>query len=221
MQFPKPFGEAKDDGLHNPLTSKDGPKVMNTTQPSARAHYEEWMENLDRGEDIWLSSPRTEDWYTGKPPIPGVCPGVSADGQLHSLPMPNLHSVTRKAAQEYFDNTWTMTEVLFAGFKGDEPFYRPPPHGLRHPQIFYYGHGPCLYINKLRVAGVLDAPVNPYFESIYEVGVDEMLWDDMHKNDMIWPTVAETKEYRQQVYNKVSEIIATILCWMMPTELSL
>jgi 5-histidylcysteine sulfoxide synthase/putative 4-mercaptohistidine N1-methyltranferase len=210
-----PFaGEAKlDDDLLKPLSSKEGPKTIDMKQPTEtapkRAHYEEWMENLNRGEDTWLSSARTKDWYTGKPPIHGICPGVSADGQLHSLPMPNLHSVTRKAAQEYFDNTWTMTEVLFAGFKGDEPFYRPPPHGLRHPQIFYYGHGPCLYINKLRVAGVLDVPVNPYFESIYEVGVDEMLWDDMHKNDMIWPTVAETKEYRQQVYKKVSEIIAT------------
>ena len=69
--------------------------------------------------------------------------------------------------------------MLFAGLKGDEPFYRPPVHGLRHPQIFYYGHTPCLYINKLRVAGVLANPVNPYFESIFEVGVDEMLWDDM------------------------------------------
>jgi len=69
--------------------------------------------------------------------------------------------------------------MLFAGLKGDEPFYRPPVHGLRHPQIFYYGHTPCLYINKLRVAGVLADPVNPYFESIFEVGVDEMLWDDM------------------------------------------
>lgn len=63
--------------------------------------------------------------------------------------------------------------------------YSPPVHGLRHPQIFYYGHTACLYVNKLRVAGVLDRPVNAYFESIFEVGVDEMLWDDMHKNDMV------------------------------------
>jgi hypothetical protein len=52
----------------------------------------------------------------------------------------------------------------------------PPVHGLRHPQIFYYGHTPCLYISKLRVSGVLKKPVNPYFESVFEVGVDEMLW---------------------------------------------
>ncbi len=85
--------------------------------------------------------------------------------------------------------------------------FSPPPHGLRHPQIFYYGHTACLYINKLRVSGVLDKTVNAYFESIFEVGVDEMLWDDMHKNDMLWPTVREVHEYRQQVYEVVLDTI--------------
>jgi hypothetical protein len=55
----------------------------------------------------------------------------------------------------------------------------------------------------------LDRPVNPYFESIFEVGVDEMLWDDMHKNDMLWPTVSQVHEYRQQVYETVVETIMT------------
>lgn len=83
----------------------------------------------------------------------------------------------------------------------------PPVHGLRHPQIFYYGHTACLYINKLRISGVLQKPVNTYFESIFEVGVDEMSWDDMHKNDMLWPTVKEVHEYRQQVYRTVVDAI--------------
>jgi len=174
----------------------------------SRSHFEDWMVNL-RGEDRWLAKDRDLDWYTGKPPLRGQCPGVDDDGCIRSLPMPNLGSITRKGAQEYFDNSWTLVETLFAGFKGEEPFYRPPVHGLRHPQIFYYGHTPCLYVNKLRVAGILDGPVNEYFESIFEVGVDEMLWDDMHKNDMVWPTVAEVQQYRKQVYKTVSDIIAT------------
>ena len=110
--------------------------------------------------------------------------GVDEKGTLRSLPLPNLSNVTRQGTKDYFDNSWTLFEMLFAGLKGDEPFYRPPVHGLRHPQIFYYGHTPCLYINKLRVAGVLADPVNPYFESIFEVGVDEMLWDDMVSFDI-------------------------------------
>lgn len=174
-----------------------------------RSNFEEWMVNL-RGEDAWLNSDRNLEWFTGKAPLPGICPGVSpVDGGIRSLPMPNLNKVTREETQAYFDNSWTLMEVLFAGFKGEEPFYRPPVHGLRHPQIFYYGHTPCLYVNKLLVAGVLKEPVDPYFESIFEVGVDEMLWDDMHKNDMVWPTVAQVQEYRRKVYRVVSEVIAT------------
>lgn len=126
---------------------------------------------------------------------------------IRSLPLPNLSAVTRSNAMEYFDNSWTLFETLFAGLKGEEGFYRPPPHGLRHPQIFYYGHTACLYVNKLRVAGVLSKPVNPYFESIFEVGVDEMLWDDMHKNEMLWPQVSEVHGYRNQVYNTVKDVI--------------
>jgi len=178
---------------------------------SKLGHHEDWMVNL-RGEH-WLASERTMDWYTGKAPLPMRCPGVNPQtGKIQSLPMPNLGKVTRKAAQDYFDNSWTITETLFAGFKGEEPFYRPPVHGLRHPQIFYYGHTPCLYVNKLRVAGVLDGPVNEYFESIFEVGVDEMLWDDMHKNDMVWPKVSEVHAYRKAVYEVVSNVIATHPC---------
>lgn len=70
-------------------------------------------------------------------------------------------------------------------------FYRPPYHNLRHPLIFYYGHPAVLYVNKLRVAGILNEPVNAYFENIFETGVDEMSWDDLSKNDMLWPPVRE------------------------------
>jgi hypothetical protein len=51
--------------------------------------------------------------------------------------------------------------------------------------------------------------VNAYFESIFEIGVDEMLWDDMHKNDMLWPTVSEVHECRKQVYEPVANAIMT------------
>ena len=170
--------------------------------------YEEaWMINLGRDKNNeWLSTQRDADeWFTGVKP--SLCPGCDRYGTIRSLPLPKLDAVTRQAAKDYFDNSWTLYETLFAGLKGEEGFYRPPPHGLRHPQIFYYGHTACLYINKLRVSGVLPKPVNAYFESIFEVGVDEMLWDDMHKNDMLWPTVKEVHEYRKQVYDVVVDAI--------------
>jgi hypothetical protein len=33
---------------------------------------------------------------------------------------------------------------------GEEPFYRPPYHELRHPLIFYYGHPAVFYVNKVK-----------------------------------------------------------------------
>lgn len=57
------------------------------------------------------------------------------------------------------------------------------------------------------MSGVLQKPVNAYFESIFEVGVDEMVWDDMQKCDMLWPTVSEVHEYKKQVYQTVVDAI--------------
>jgi hypothetical protein len=50
--------------------------------------------------------------------------GVDTNGKIRSLPLPNLNAVTRQSAKEYFDNSWTLFETLFAGLKGEEPFYR-------------------------------------------------------------------------------------------------
>ena len=95
------------------------------------------------------------------------CPGTDEHDKIRSLRFPNLSALTRENAQEYFDQSWTLMETLFTEFNGEEPFYRPPVHGLRHPRIFYYGYSPCLHVNKLRVVGVLDAGVKLNFESIF------------------------------------------------------
>lgn len=39
--------------------------------------------------------------------------------------------------------------------------------------------------------------VNPFFESLFETGVDEMSWDDLSKNEMQWPSIRECTEYRR------------------------
>lgn len=96
------------------------------------AHQEAWKVNLGRGDnDAWLTGPRNADeWFTGRKPA--ECPGVdAARGHLRSLPLPRLDNVTRHNAREYFDNSWTLYETLFAGLNGEEYFYR------------YVGRGCC------------------------------------------------------------------------------
>ena len=168
---------------------------------------EPWRDNLRHELDGDLTGPRPAWWWTGRPPQD--CPGLQPDGTLTSLPLPDLATCTREQVSAYFDNTWTLTETLFSGLRGEEAFFRPPYHHLRHPMIFYYGHPPALYVNKLRVAGLIEQPLNPYFEQLFETGVDEMRWDDMSKNEMRWPDIREVHAYRQQVYRTVRRVIDT------------
>ena len=113
----------------------------------------------------------------------------------------------RQALLDYFDNAWTTTEVLLSALKNDDAFYRQPTHRLRHPLIFYYGHPAVLYVNKLRLAGLIAGPVIPNFERLFEVGVDEMSWDDLSQARDDWPAIDVVTQYRARVYALVRGII--------------
>ncbi|EQC27515.1 hypothetical protein SDRG_14715 [Saprolegnia diclina VS20] len=150
------------------------------------------------------------DWYTTTPRTPfndPAFPGLLDDGRLHSVAMTNLATCTRQDVLDYLDNTWALTDMLFSSFQNEEAFVVPPPHGLRHPMAFYYGHPTCFYVNKCRLAGLLQGPVNPGFEDLFEVGVDEMRWDDMSKNEKEWPCLHDMQAYRRQVYGLIKSIV--------------
>ncbi|MGB5063589.1 MAG: 5-histidylcysteine sulfoxide synthase, partial [Candidatus Competibacter sp.] len=181
--------------------------VPTTPATTLETATEPWRKNLRGNLVTELVGPRPVWWWTGKAPCD--CPGRRSDGALTSLPLPNLATVTRQQTLDYFDNSWTLTELLFSGLEGEEAFFRPPYHHLRHPMIFYYGHPPTLYINKLRVAGLIEQALNPYYERLFETGVDEMRWDDMSKNEMCWPSIQEVHTYRRQVYQTVRRVIET------------
>ena len=118
-------------------------------------------------------------------------------------------TVSREEIQAYFENTWHLTETLFSALKNDPAFYARPLHNLRHPMIFYYGHTASLYVNKLRVAGVMSNEVNSQYEKLFETGVDEMRWDNLSDDKTEWPSMDETRKYRAKVYNTVVNIIKT------------
>uniref|UniRef100_A0A7R9VIT3 Sulfatase-modifying factor enzyme domain-containing protein n=1 Tax=Chlamydomonas euryale TaxID=1486919 RepID=A0A7R9VIT3_9CHLO len=159
-------------------------------------------------EEAELHGARGDWWWTGKPPA--QCPGYDADaGVIRSLPLPPTSGFTRQQVLDCFDNCWTLTEVLFASLQGRDAFVRQPYHQLRHPMIFYYGHPACLYTNKFRVAGLLDDPIDQYFEQLFETGVDEMSWDDLSQKQEDWPSVRYCHEYRQRCYSLVRGLLET------------
>ncbi|NES76899.1 MULTISPECIES: 5-histidylcysteine sulfoxide synthase [unclassified Okeania] len=162
-----------------------------------------------------LFSPEQKGEKDQTDPLIDPCPdwwwtGLRPTEVLKALPIPNLATCTRREVLDYFDNGWLMTEVLLSALQGEQAFLDPPYHQLRHPLIFYLCHPAVLYINKLRLAGLIHESINPYFEQLFETGVDEMSWDDMSKNEMDWPSVREVVEYRRSTYKIIRELIETL-----------
>lgn len=112
----------------------------------------------------------------------------------------------REELRQYFHHTFSLYESLFDCINDDQAYYlRAEP--LRHPLIFYFGHTAVFFINKLVLAKLLPQRVNERLESMFAIGVDEMSWDDLNSAHYDWPSVAETREYRQQVREWVDKVI--------------
>lgn len=114
----------------------------------------------------------------------------------------------REELRAYFHQTYDLFELLFDLLASDEVFYRQS-EPTRHPMIFYFGHSAVFYINKLIIAGVLHERINASYESLFAVGVDEMVWDEESER-FAWPKVEEVRAYRKQVREVVDGLIRTL-----------
>jgi len=125
----------------------------------------------------------------------------------HNIDLASGRAEAKRAEiKQYFNATWQLYEQLFTTLAADEVYYeRPQP--LRHPLIFYFGHTAAFYVNKLLLAKLLDARLNPRLESLFAIGVDEMSWDDLNDAHYDWPTVDETRAYRHAVRKTVNALI--------------
>lgn len=114
----------------------------------------------------------------------------------------------REELSAYFHQSFNLFESLFELLKSDEVFYRQS-EPTRHPMIFYFGHTAIFYINKLVASGALKERINPHFEELFAVGVDEMTWD-AQSDTLRWPSVDEVRQYRDKVRHLVDELIMSM-----------
>ena len=131
-----------------------------------------------------------------KLPLPYLLPSLDAES-------------TRQQIRQAFHESFDRYEQLFEVLQGDAAFYEKPI-ALRHPLIFYFGHTATFFINKLVLAGLLSRRINPEFESMFAVGVDEMSWDDLDESRYPWPKVAAVQHYRALVRQTVDELMRTL-----------
>lgn len=124
--------------------------------------------------------------------------------------MPTLYGTDpekkRQEIKAYFQYCYKRYESLFR-LVSDERAYFQKADPLRHPIIFYYGHTATFFINKFKLAKIIDTRIDPHFESIFAVGVDEMSWDDLNEKHYDWPSVKQIQLYRDRVYEVVSSVI--------------
>ena len=110
---------------------------------------------------------------------------------------------------DYFHKTFDIDEQLFETFSNKQSMFQKADP-LRHPLIFYFGHTATFYINKLIISKIINERVNPRFESMFAIGVDEMSWDDLDTSHYEWPSFEEVLSYRNSVRTKVSHLIQTL-----------
>jgi len=115
----------------------------------------------------------------------------------------------RRELLEYFHATLDIEEALYSPLTSHDAFY-VRAEALRHPLIFYLGHTAVFYINKLIAAKLLNGRIDPGYESLFAIGVDEMSWDDLNDAHYDWPAVDQVMAYRRKVRETVDRVIRTI-----------
>ena len=126
----------------------------------------------------------------------------------------------RQEIRAYFHATWALDEKLYDTLRHDAAFTLRADR-LRHPLIFYFGHTATFFINKLIIAQVIEQRINPKYESMFAVGVDEMSWDDLDARHYDWPTRREVKAYRDHAREVIDHLIQTLpltlpIAWESP-----
>ncbi|KAJ9446930.1 Hercynine oxygenase [Diplonema papillatum] len=123
----------------------------------------------------------------------------------------NKGTVAEKRAEikDYLVRTMDVFEKLYGLLACEEAFQMQPLHKLRHPHIFYYGHTASFFINKL-VLGGFTTRINPLFEEMFAIGVDEMQWDDLSSAHYDFPSSSEVLQYRNQVRERMLQYIADV-----------
>ncbi|MGB3209354.1 MAG: 5-histidylcysteine sulfoxide synthase [Desulforhopalus sp.] len=120
----------------------------------------------------------------------------------------------RQEILRYFYTAFDLDEELYHHLARDEAFFLCA-EPLRHSLIFYFGHTAAFYLNKLNTARLIDRRINPVFESMFAIGVDEMSWDDLDEKNYDWPRVDEVRAYRKEVREFVAGVIGD-LSFSMP-----
>ena len=111
---------------------------------------------------------------------------------------------------KYFHDSFDLEEKLFETLRQNETYFlRSKP--LHHSLIYYFVHIAIFYINKLVLVKILYDRIYPKLESMFAVELDKMSWDDLDEAHFEWPSVKETKKYKNEVRKTVDQLNKKLL----------
>lgn len=125
------------------------------------------------------------------------------------LSPPRTDQLSSECLLAYFEDSWALSERLFASLTSDEAFYRQPDP-LRNPLIFYFGHTAAFYLNKLIAAGLMPERTgeDARLDILFARGVDPHAADELDVAQP-WPSVEAARAYRADAFAQVSTFIKT------------
>ncbi len=123
----------------------------------------------------------------------------------HVTPL-RLDTPSEEAVRQYFEASWARYEWLFSGLNHTDAALQRQPHPFRNKLAFYYGHSAAFYVQKLRLAGLIDAPVDPELDEFLERGVSPKNAGDI-SNRQALPSTERLRAYRRRVFAVVSALI--------------
>ena len=125
---------------------------------------------------------------------------------LDYITPPQLDTPSTETIHQYFETSWARYEWLFSGLTHADEVLELQPHPFRNALAFYYGHSAAFYVQKLRLAGLIDAPVDPELDQVLECGVWPKSPGEI-RNRQEWPSAKRLKTYRRRVFDLVTTLI--------------
>jgi len=126
---------------------------------------------------------------------------------MQTTPMlpPRTDALSADGLRAYLEDSWRLSDELFGALTSNEAFaLQPDP--LRNPLIFYYGHTAAFYVNKLVMAGLLDAQQDERLDPLFARGVDPHAADELDTG-VNWPSVAAARAYREAIKGRLLDFI--------------
>jgi ergothioneine biosynthesis protein EgtB len=118
----------------------------------------------------------------------------------------------RRRYEARYLSAWERSDELFALIRDDQLLAKPIV--WRHPFLFYAGHLPAFSWNQICGSILKWESFNPRFDELFCRGIDpDVDTGECHWHPEVpgeWPTIRQTKEYRDQVRGAILESLDVV-----------